>query len=453
MPKSAFYHRCEAVFSGKHGHGRRWKTAASTELGIGRATLYNYFEPGAKIPPEIIRTLELIADSKSATKQPEHMVSLYARGLVELQTELDEHNRIGERYPRALQRAFDIASAQNILAGAGRDLWPTDLPKLTRLASKKMLEWPDDINLDWLDDQQFNTALIEAGAITPACEELAAAGRDPETEITENDGYTSLVAWCHRLAPTEGPKTYSAIRKMLITQPVNAGWQSLYNTHDILSVRDAYQILSKFYHAVPESRTIIQPDPQTRKPRRVIPVCRVSSLALTRQRKQETGLFYTACQDPHAIHLAENGEYNVVPWTPAAWQLRREFRNYWCLPGLAEIELADKLHAAGWSCEMWPNYDEIDVVATHPDHQRGIAVDVKDTGNPRGLARRFPGFKSYSKSHNCYVVVPDYRIGVNPGYEQQFRATRSANGLPPVELHSVSGLLAEIKKLQDGSVF
>ena len=451
MQKSDFYQRCEAVFSGKHGYGRRWKTAASNELGIGRATLYKYFEHGAKAPPEIIRKLEILSDSKSATKQPEHMVRLFARGLVDLQTDLDEHDRIGVRYPATLQRAFDIASAQNILAGAGGIPWPTDLPTLARLASRNMYEWPD-IDLGWLDDHLLDASLIEAGTITPECEELAAAGRDPETELTENEGYNSLLTCCYR-EPTAGPKIYSAIRKILITQPVNEGWQSLYNTHDILSIPDAYKILPKFYRAVPESHTIVQTDPQTGKSQRVIPVCRVSNLALTRQRKKHEAGFHTECQDPKAIQFAENGEYGVVSWTPSAWQLRRAFRRYWSLPGLAEIELADKLHAAGWSCELWPNYDEIDVIATHPAHQRGIAVDVKDYRNPRGLARRFPGFKSYSNSHNCYIVVPDYRIRVEPGYEQQFHATRSANGLPPVDLHSVSGLLAELKNLQEGSVF
>jgi hypothetical protein len=57
---------------------------------------------------------------------------------------------------------------------------------------------------------------------------------------------------------------------------------------------------------------------------------------------------------------------------------------------------------------MWPTLDRVDIDATSPDGTRRIAIDVKEYLSPENLAARFRGFKEYTLTHDCYLVVPDY---------------------------------------------
>src|SRR3546814_11297747 len=101
--------------------------------------------------------------------------------------------------------------------------------------------------------------------------------------------------------------------------------------------------------------------------------------------------------------------------------LRRAFRNFWCLPGLAELELARRLVALGWSTTLWPKLDRVDLVATSPDGNRRIAVDVKDYFSPARLAVRFTGFKEYQADHERSEERRGGKEGVSTG---RFRRSR-----------------------------
>ena len=378
--KSEFQSECEALFAIKLGYGRRWKSSAAQALGIGRATLYRYFEPGHAVPEDILRRLETLSGGNASTKTTHQMVSLFARGLLDLQVEVDAHGWIKTGYPASLQRTFDLASAQNALGGHER--WPTDLAALTRMAQQPLYEW--GIDLSWDPEGDYtDAALIIDGAISPECADLAAPGHDPETELTENVGFRLLLDACH--SRPDGQDIYTAFRRCVISQPFVSGWSTLLTSNSIFTTIDGFdEIASAFYQSVPESLAI----------GRDIPVCRVSGTILRKGR----GGFHTECRDPEAIRLARDSSYNAVKWRRGALQLRRAFRLYWCLPGIAELALADALAKAGWHCELWPDFDQVDVSATSPDGGQNIAVDVKDYLSPMALAARFAGFKSYGET-------------------------------------------------------
>ena len=177
-----FETRCQELFGKKLGMGRRWKTAAAQALGISRATLYRYFEDDSDIPQDVwtqLGRLEAGGDQTPASLARSRR-TWFARGLLDVQTQIDEHGWLKDGYPAALQRGFDLAAASNFASGQAQ--WPTNLSELARVAQRPLYEWAGD--LSWDPDGQFTASrLIEAGEITPACADLAMPGADPEAEL------------------------------------------------------------------------------------------------------------------------------------------------------------------------------------------------------------------------------------------------------------------------------
>jgi hypothetical protein len=354
------------------------------------------------------------------------MVTLFARGLLEVQKQIDGYGWLRDGYPSILQRCFDLAAAQNALNDEIR--WPTDFSTLSRMAQLSIYDWGIDVS--WEPDGEYAAAtLLENDEITLACVALAMPGQDPEAEIIENAGYKLLKSICQD--NRKGQAMYVAFRRMVIERPVLPSWTSAILMDPVLAgIERIDEIVGAFYQPVPDSLVI----------NGAIPTCSVSGTILRRARSG----FHTECRDPEAIKLARSGEYRAVKWRPGAIHLRRPFRLYWCLPGIAELELAGKLMAAGWTCELWPGLDRVDIEATSGNFSRRIAVDVKDYVSPENLAVRFDGFKEYSSSHECYLVVPDYVATISRGFERRFEAVRAARGKSPVKLRAVSDLLDEV---------
>jgi hypothetical protein len=424
VARSVFEETCEALFGDTLGYGRRWKTAAAQALGIGRATLYRYFG-GDVVPANIIAKLGQLRDGGRPVRD-RAMVTLFARGLLDLQEQIDRHGWIKEGYPRVLQRAFDLAATRNVLDMAGG--WPTDLGRLTEVAAKPLFEWIGD--LSWDPEGEFTASvLLEDGEITPACIDLALPGRDPEAELVERSGYKLLRSIC--ASRRDGQALYAAFRRSVVAHPVLSSWTATILTEPVLASAERIdEVVEAFYEPVPEAMTFGGQ----------LPTCVVSGVPL---RKHQAG-WHTLSRDPDAIRRARAGEFTPVKWRPGTLQLRRAFRLYWCLPGEAELELAARLIAGGWTCELWPGLDRVDLVAISPDGSRRIAADVKDHISPENLAARFAGFKEYAADHECFLVVPDYMPVIARGYERRFETVRTAHGKPPVAVRTLSAFLHEL---------
>lgn len=422
-----FEQACQAYFADALGLGRRWKSAAAQALGIGRASLYRYFADPQTVPDDIWGRLRALRDGLEPVRDERQLVTLFARGLLDLQRQVDQHGWAREGYPRPLQRAFDLASARN--AHEGQAHWPTDLSSLALFAERPLFEWVND--LSWDPDGQFTAAvLLEDGEITPACVDLAMPGQNPETELVENTGYGLLRSIC--AGRRDGQAVYVAFRRSVIAHPVLSNWtRTLLSDPVLATVERIDEVVQAFYERIPEALAT----------EGHIPLCVATGLPL---RRRHSG-WHTLSRDPEAIRRARAGEHVKLKWRPGALQLRRAFRLYWCLPGQAELDLADRLIAAGWECELWPGLDRVDLVAVSPDGLRRVAIDVKDHISPENLAARFSGFKEFARDHECVLAVPDYMPEVARGYERRFEAVRAAHGRPSVALRTISSLLAELE--------
>jgi hypothetical protein len=155
-----------------------------------------------------LRSLAKLESGGKPLRSDRELVTWFARGLVDVQQQIDEYGWLRDGYPPNLQRSFDIAAATNLMRVDDR--WPTSLPALTRLAEKPLFEWVQD--LSWDPDGQFTAAaLIESGEVSHACIDLAMPGKNPEGELIENTGYKLLRGVC--AGRRDGQSVYVAFRR------------------------------------------------------------------------------------------------------------------------------------------------------------------------------------------------------------------------------------------------
>ncbi|WP_428249586.1 hypothetical protein [Ferrovibrio sp.] len=427
MDGRTFYERCESLFATQRGHGRRWKSAAAASLGIGRASLYRYFGE-VIVPDDVVARLKEREAGPKPIRNDYELVSLCARALKDLQARIDEKGFLIAPYPVSVQRALDLGAAKNIIDGSQR--WPTSLEQLVQIAQKPMFEW--GIDMSWDVGEEFVVArLLQGGEITVECLALAIDGKEPERELDENQGFQQLLAICHDRS--DGPDVYRAWRQIVISHPIlDAGWPLLLADTPILAGVDRLdEIVDRFYERLPEGMAV---DGQ-------VPVCKVTGTIL----RPELRGYHTESRDPAAIRMARSSDFKKLKYRRGMRYLKRAFRTFWCLPGQAELELERTLSSLGWTCTLWPKFDQVDLVATSPDGKRQIAVDVKDHVSTARLAVRFKGFNGYERSHDCFLVVPDYQSELDRGFEERFTTMRASAGNSPVDIQTVSGLVAKLE--------
>ncbi|MFL7904326.1 hypothetical protein ACJ41P_24565 [Azospirillum argentinense] len=421
-----FHDRCQRLFSDRLGHGRRWKTAAAQALGIGRATLYRYFEEGADVAPDVLQRLVQLEAGDRPIHDDRTMVVLLARALVDVQKQIDEQGWLKDGYPPNLRRVLDLASARNIQGGP---TWPTSLADLTQRSQEPLYKW--GIDLSWDVEGEYAAArLIDGGEVTTECVALAQSGKDPEAELTENLGYKLLQGLCSNRR--DGQQVYVAWRRSTIEHLVLPNWTTTLLSDPVLAtVERIDEVVDTFFQRIPESMAIGG----------MLPICTVSGTIL----RQDGRAYHTESRDPEARRRARAGEHTKMRYRSGMLYLRRPFRTFWALPGKAELALYKTLTKAGWMCSLWPELDRVDLIAVSPDGQTRIAVDVKDYVSPENLAARFEGFKGFAETHRCYVVIPDYIPEITPHFEARFEAVRASRAKTKVRLRTVSDLLADLE--------
>ncbi len=424
---NAFYTRCEALFAHRLGLGRRWKSAAAQALGIGRATLYRYFADDKGVAEDVLGRLEELEGPEKPARNDHEMVVILASALVAIQRQIDATGWLRTPYPESLRRALDLGAARNLIEG--EDRWPTDLGSLARVAQEPLFRWVTDMSWDEAEEY-FAARLVEDGEVSTECRKLACPGGDPEREIEEHLGYEMLRDRCRdRL---DGEDLYRAWRRCVIEKPVLPNWSgTILMDLTLASTEGIDEIVETFYDRVPETLAV----------KGLLRICTVSGTILRPDKKA----FHTECRDPEAIRRARAGKHETLRYRSGMLYLKRAFRRFWCLPGLAELELERRLGTLGWATTLWPNLDRVDLLATSPEGDRRIAVDVKDYLSPSRLAVQFDGFKEFERSHECFLVVPDYVLQVDEHFEERFEAIRRTKAKAAVELRTVSDLIDELE--------
>ncbi|MDB5577514.1 MAG: hypothetical protein JWR80_2690 [Bradyrhizobium sp.] len=423
---AGFSQRAETLFAEKLGFGRRWKTAAAEMLGIGRATLYRYLQDDTGVAADVLAKLVALEAPRAPVRSDREMVVLIANGLVEIQARIDADGWLGAPYPATVRRVFDLGAARNLSEGPGT--WPTDLYGLMQRAQEPLFRWLPDMSWD-IGGDYIAVRLVENGEASTACRALALPGGDPENEIEENLGYEMLLGLCRDR--TDGEELYRTWRRTVIENVVLTSWSSTILMDPLLATLErSDEIVEAFYDRIPESFAI----------NGQLPICSVSRTVLRRDGR----VFHTECRQPEAIRRAREGVHDTIRYRPGMLYLKRAFRTFWSLPGLAELELQRRLLSLGWDVVLWPSLDRVDLLATSPDGSRRLAIDVKDYISPARLASRFKGFKSFEADHECVLVIPDYLTEADPHFEARFEASRAANGRPAVVLRTLSDLIEDL---------
>lgn len=423
---NAFHDRCQTLFSERLGFGRRWKSAAATALGIGRATLYRYFNDDGALPVDVVDKLSRLEAPGRPARNDRDMIVLAATAVLEVQRSLDARGWLSAPYGPNLRRFLDLAAAHNV--SHGRALWPTDLHGFMQAVQHPLVRWAPDMSWD-VDGEFFGAHLVQGGEVTTECLRLAVPGGDPEREIEENLGFEMLVGLCGNRA--DGEDVYRSWRRTVITNPLLINWSATVLTDPWLAgVERIDEIIEAFYDRAPESLAL----------HGELPICTVSGTVLRRDGRA----FHTECRDPEAVRRARAGEHDRVRFRPGMLYLKRAFRTFWLLPGLTELDLATKLSERGWKTTLWPQLDRVDLVAVSADGARRVAIDVKDYLSPARLSSRFAGFKAYEADHACYLAIPDYLADADPRFAARFEALRASSGKAPVELRTASDLVEEL---------
>ena len=119
------------------------------------------------------------------------------------------------------------------------------------------------------------------------------------------------------------------------------------------------EMVEAFYGKVPEALAV----------NGSLPICTVSGTILRR----EGQAFHTESRDPEAIRRAREGKRESVKYRSGMLYLRRAFRSFWCLPGLAELEIERRLSAMGWSTSLLaaarPSGSRRQVTQRRPPHR------------------------------------------------------------------------------------
>jgi AcrR family transcriptional regulator len=427
---SAFFDRCRTLFSRDMAYGRRWKSTAAQALGISRATLYRYFADDDNIALDVLERLAQLEAPARPVRKDSEMLQLYATALIDIQREIDERGWLSSPYPSTVRRALDLGAARNVIDSCSK--WPTDLITLARIAQMPIFEWIPDMNWD-ATGEFIGAKLVENGEITNECRRLAVPGGDPEREIVENAGYKMLIGLCQdRL---DGEDIYRSWRRCVIENPILQNWSATLLMDPMLAgIEHIDEIVENFYDRIPEALAIDND----------LPVCTITGTIM----RHDGDAFHSESRDPEAIRRARVRICSKVRYRPGMLYLKRAFRTFWCLPGKTEIELERRLCNLGWTCELWPKLDRVDLTTVSANRHRRVAIDVKDYFSPHLLAARFNGFKEYKSDHDCFLVVPDYLLEIDPSFEMRFKAFRDSMAKSKVALHTVSGLIDKLEAFQ-----
>lgn len=429
-----FEARCESLFAVKLDKGRRWKTACAGALGIGRATLYRYFADPNQVPDDIWDKLEDLENPADAPVDDRKLVILLASALIGVQRQLDDEGFL-KSYPAELQRAFNLGAAMNYSKSIAN--WPTDMHSLMHVARRPLHEWVPDLSWD-VTDEFLTARLIVDDEISAECRVLAVNAQDPEQELIENDGYRQLLAVCR--SRTDGEEIYRRWRRLVIENPVIVSMPMTILNAQLSDVDKIEKIVDAFYQNVPDSLAVGGK----------LPVCKITGTILRRLSNNPGKTeYHSESRNPKAIQLARQGFCDFLPYRPGVRQLKRAFRTYWCMPGKAELEVEAALKKLGWTTTIWPQMDLVDLEAVSPDGSRKLAIDVKDYLSAASLAARFTGFKEFSRTHECILVIPDYVHEQDQNFDTKFDALRASFAKSKVRLKSVRNLISELSEDAD----
>ncbi|MFQ6230115.1 hypothetical protein [Nocardia sp. NPDC002869] len=285
---------------------------------------------------------------------------------------------------------------------------PSGLPDLLRWCRTRPLEdWPLDLPEDVFgpDDRLIDP---DSGEPTQLCHEWWIEGRDSAAATFDRSIIRTAMKRCH---DASSPECYTAFRRLLVTTPVLTTdlEHELATDHFLDPVRD---LLTLAYTSVP-------PGYSHRGKFATCCRCRILLTPTT-----DCG-WWCERDQCRSRGPAIVGRLLSTEDTGPLLHLVRPLRHFVTGPGLAEIELEQRLTAArgGLRIEMWPGYDAYDLRITFPDGHVW-AVDVKDWAHPGLLGRAARPVPPEPPYDEAFWVVPQFRVEMRREYLDIFARNR-----------------------------
>lgn len=358
----------------------------------------------------------------------ETLLRLVATALVRLSRQRTVPDPV---YDDAVQSAFNQLVLRCLRTGAAA---PTSVPDMARwAATKPVCDWPLGVPGE-LDASDGYLVDADTGAPTQQCFEWVIAAPDAAAEEFENQLMSEALTTCRA---AKAPDSYTAFRRLLITQPVLTGTELALKRADLdLSVLD--ETIKHSYERAP--------GPYLRDG--LYAVCARCKCLLVPVGHGGYQCELDRCRRESHPKIG----YTLDPTTVGGvYQLSRPLRMFITGPGLAETDLEAELIKLKFAPEMWPNFDAYDLRITLPNYQVW-AIDVKDRANPALLGRGAKPFRREPRYDRAFLVVPRYRFDENEAYGRLFAHHRPDDVAGQVELlpddEFVRRVKSELRKIK-----
>jgi hypothetical protein len=313
---------------------------------------------------------------------------------------------------------------------------PKGVPDMTSWAAKKPLrEWPLGLP-DELD--AGDGFLVDARTCTPTqqCFEWVISAPDAAAEEFENQLMYEALTVCRA---AKAPESYTALRRLLVTQPVLTGTDRALLSADVdLGPLDG--IIKRSYEPAPAAYL---------RDGKYAECARCHCLLVPVGRK---GYRCELDRCRREYHPKVGRLLDPKPGG-GVYQLSRPLRMFITGPGLAETDLESELIKLRLEPQMWPNLDAYDLRIPLPGG-KVWAVDVKDRANPAILGRGTRPLRPDPPYDRAFLVVPRYRFEEREAYQRIFNLHRPDDLAGRLELLSdeqfVRLLKAELRRAARG---
>ncbi|WP_169775385.1 pPIWI_RE_Y domain-containing protein [Streptomonospora alba] len=309
-------------------------------------------------------------------------------------------------YDATVQQAYDHLVLRSLRANLKP---PHSVAQMARWAREKPLpEWPIRLPEALLPPE---TRLVDPDTHTPTqhCAEWAVSASSAVSEVYQNSVMRGALDFARSL---EDPEAYAAFRRLLIKHPVLTGAELL-RTVSSPGLDAMQHLIKRAYLRAPAAHlhngTFL--------------VCERCHCLLVRGASGEPVCELDRCRREGRPRI---GDRLPAEREGGIYQIGRPLRTFVTGPGLAEVELEEKLTTLGLTVEMWPGFDAYDLRVSFPDAAIW-AVDVKDRANPALLGRAARPLPADPPYDHGFLVVPRYRFDDREDYARVFRHHRPDN--------------------------
>jgi hypothetical protein len=319
------------------------------------------------------------------------LLELIATGIVQGVESSRETGYLDVPYPPALQRGLNRLAAAARLRDSSPPGGVADLFDWAR--NRPLGDW--GLELDGLG-LALDDRLLVGSTPTALCFELAHDSKEAELAIAYERFVSDLFSACRS---TGDDHIYVDLRRHLVEQPALTALQLQVNANS-MPTRDLRSVLLSAYRRAGIETSLNDGS------RAACGGCR----ALLARVGGELRCVGSQCK-----RFLEASVGTQFPGDQVVVELRPAVRRFIHDPGLAEIRVATALERAGWSVELWPQFDAYDVRATSAS---GVvwAIDVKAWTSPRLLASRLAPFPNQPAWAVAFVVIPHPIIDRHPAY-------------------------------------